>query len=148
MSEHKKNYSTPYCYSHSKLEVARMCFLKFKYKYIDHMEIIEDKSAANFGEVMHYIAEHYTGNGKDELVKLYHDLVPEKIQLTEDYKKRIPTALKNIHSHYHQIIKEMPKENVKREGEITLELNKEVSLTGKIDLVLHKNDGTCTISDY
>lgn len=148
MSEKKKNYDTPYCYSHSKLDIARTCFLKFKYKYIDKIEAEEDRSAANFGEVIHYIAEHYTGNGKEELLALYHSQVPEKIKLTDEYKKRVPVALKNIHSHWLSVLKYVKPENLKREGEVTIKLNEEISLTGKLDLIIHNENDTHTISDY
>jgi hypothetical protein len=138
-------------FSHSKLDVARSCWLKFKYQYIDKIkDMPEDRSASDFGEVCHYISEHYTGNGKEELLALYHKALKngkEPIVLNEDYKKRIPLAIKNIHDYWYTVLKPLSPESVKKEEEIKIKLNEHISLNGKIDIHIVYPNGRSKITD-
>jgi hypothetical protein len=138
-------------FSHSKLDVARSCWLKFKYQYIDKIkDMPEDRSASDFGEVCHYISEHYTGHGKEELLALYHKaLISGKTQiiLNEEYKKRIPLAIRNIHDYWYTVLKTLPVDAVKKEEEVKIQLNENISLNGKIDIHIKYPNGRSKITD-
>lgn len=135
-------------FSHSKLDVARSCWKKFKYQYIDHAKGIETRDAADFGEVCHYISENYKGNGKEELLALYHSYLKEKkIVLNSEYKKRVPLALKNIHSHWENVLKGLPLDNIKKEENVEIQLTETIKLNGKIDILIKRLDSTYLISD-
>lgn len=134
-------------YSHSKLDVARGCMKAFKYQYIDRLKGISDTSATDFGEVCHYIAEHYKGGGKEELLHLYHSVVPSKWILKPEYKKRVVVALKNIHEHWKHALYNIDPEKVHTEGEVVVDLNSEISLNGKIDLFIQNGD-KIIVKDY
>lgn len=132
-------------YSHSSLDLFRKCPMSFKFKYIDKLPSIENKEASDFGSVCHYIAEKYRGGGKEQLLKLYREMVPSEFKLTEKYKKKVPLALKNIHEHWK---KELSKcKNIRREEEITVSLNDDINLTGKIDVII-ETPNSHKIIDY
>lgn len=134
-------------YSHSKLEVARQCMLKFKFQYIDKIKVEEeDKSASDFGSCIHEIAEKYKGGGKVELLALYHELVPAKFPLTEFYKKKASLALKNVHAYWKAFLSEGC-EKVTHEADLTVDLSDNIVLNGKIDLIIEKN-GRMRVVDY
>lgn len=136
-------------YSHSKLEIARSCWLKFKYQYIDHAKSVEIRDASDFGEVCHYISENYKGSGKAELLALYHEIINKnKITLVEDYKKRLPLALKNIHDHWNSKFKNLPEgTEIKKEDNIEIQLTESIKLNGKIDILIKYPTGNITITD-
>jgi RecB family exonuclease len=136
-------------YSHSSLDIARTCMLRYKYKYIDKLKIkIEDKSAADFGSVMHEIAENYKGSGREELLKLYRERVPSKYQLTDFYKAKIPVALKNIHEFWKVVLSSDLVESIKHEEDLSIDFLKDIKLVGKIDIVIKTKDGRYRIVDY
>jgi RecB family exonuclease len=132
--------------SHSRLEIARKCIRQYKYQYIDELpKTDEDTSASDFGSCIHEIIERYTGGGKKELLERYKSLVPTKYNLTPFYKKKIPLALKNIHTFYNNVLKKYP--NAQKEQEIKLNYNKDIFLTGKIDLLI-EDAGRYIVGDY
>jgi CRISPR/Cas system-associated exonuclease Cas4 (RecB family) len=150
-------------FSHSKLDVARTCMLQFKFKYIDKIKGIEDKSASDFGGCMHEIIENYKGGGKEELLKMYHELVPSKYPLNDFYRKKVPLGLKNIHDIWKHVISKYDKvddkitkkitlndteiPSIKKEDDIKTKLDENISLNGKIDLYIY-NEGRLKIFDY
>lgn len=134
-------------YSHSSLDVARSCMKKFKYKYIDHIKMPEDKEASDFGSVIHAIAEHYKGGGKEELLKLYHEQVPSKYTITDKYKKKIPLGLKNVHEYWKQLQSDEI-QTIQHEENCEIELNQEIKLVGKIDIVITYSNNKIKIVDY
>jgi len=139
----------PITYSHSKLEIARQCMLKFKYQYVDKLPgKEEDRSAADFGEVCHFIIEHYKGGGKEELLAHYHQIVPAKIILSDKYKAKIPVALKNIHDHWKQVINQPGHVKTEPEQELTVDFRDGLKLTGKIDLLIEYTDNKWKVTDY
>jgi len=134
-------------FSHSKLDVARQCMLKYKYKYVDKLKLKqEDMSASDFGSLVHEIAENYKGGGKEELLVLYHTLVPEKYKLTDVYKAKVPLALKNVHAYWTSVLA-ADCDKVQHEIDATIDINAEISLNGKIDLFIEKR-GRYIIGDY
>lgn len=133
-------------FSHSKLEIARQCMLKYKFKYVDHAPTKKDTEATDFGEVMHTIMELYDGGGKEQLLKLYHDLVPGKFNLTEKYRKKVPLALKNIHTYWVAFLSK--EERQEHEKEVSVNLNDHIDLMGKIDLFIQCKNGRVKIGDY
>lgn len=135
-------------YSHSKLEVIRKCLLLYKNKYIDKLEGEQDKSATDFGEVSHSIAENYKGTGKQELLDLYKGLVKEKYKLTDFYVKKIPLSLKNIHTFHKTIIEDESVEWVKRELDLKAKLTDDIEINGKIDILIKYKNGRYKIGDY
>lgn len=134
-------------YSHSKLDVLRKCMLLFKYKYLDKLIEEKDKSATDFGEVCHYIAETYTGTGKSELLTLYKNKLKE-FTLTEFYTNKMKLALTNIHVFYKNYLENSEIVEIKKEDNITVNLNEEIDLTGKIDLFIKYKSGKVKILDY
>lgn len=134
-------------YSHSKLEILRKCFLLYKYKYIDKLKDIQDRSATDFGEVCHFIAENYKGTGRKELETLLKQKLTKEYKLTDFYKNKLPLALKNIHT-YNKLLSDASIESVEHELDLTFPLNDEISLTGKIDLMIKYKNGKCRIVDY
>ncbi len=136
-------------YSHTKLDVARQCMLKFKYQYIDKIKVEDDidDSASVFGSLTHEIAERYVGGGKEELLSLYHELVPTKYTLTDFYKQKVPIALQNIHEFWKEVLSTNVKK-VEHEADITIELNENIKLNGKIDIIIEQNSGRTKIVDY
>jgi hypothetical protein len=134
-------------YSHSKLEILRKCFLLFKYKYLDKLPEVQDKSATDFGEVCHFIAENYKGTGKIELETLLKQKLTKEYKLTDFYKNKIPLALKNIHA-YNKLFSDPEIEFVNKELDLTIPLNDAISLTGKIDIMIKYKNGKYRIVDY
>lgn len=136
-------------YSHSKLDVARKCMRHFKFQYIDKLKGTAevDMSASNFGSTCHEIAERYMGGGKDELLALYHSLVPSKYIISDFYKPKLSLALKNIHEYWINALSHNVKE-IKHESDISITLNEEISLNGKIDIVIEYVDSRIRIVDY
>jgi RecB family exonuclease len=134
-------------YSHTKLDVARQCMKKFKFQYIDKIKIEEeDTTAADFGNIIHEIAEKYTGGGKEQLLALYHEVVPSKYPMPEKYRQKLPMALRNVHSYWESVLS-AGCEKIDHELDTTIDLNEEISLNGKIDLIIQK-DGRYRIGDY
>lgn len=134
--------------SHSKMEVARQCMKKFMHQYILKTEIDEeqDTSSADFGSCIHEIAENYTGGGKEELLALYHQLVPSKYTISDDYKPKIPLALKNLHQYFVKYLK--TQKECQNELDIKIEFDERIMLTGKIDILIEKVDGKWRVVDY
>lgn len=137
-------------WSHSKLNVARDCLKKFKYKYIDKIEVEEDRTAAHFGEIMHTVAEKYNGEGKDVLLACYHDAIKDCGPIVnEEYRKRIPLALKNIHVAWAKHLKGVLKKNRRLEDNIKVSLNEDIIVNGKIDVtVIDDKNGRIRVIDY
>lgn len=135
-------------YSHSKLEILRKCFLNYKYKYVDKLDDEQDRSAADFGEVCHIISEKYNGTGKKELLSLYKEITKQKYVLNEFYIKKIPLALKNIHTFYTNYLNDPNVVDIKRESDILINLNETIQLNGKIDLIITYKNNRVKIIDY
>lgn len=135
-------------YSHSKLDIARDCFLKYKFQYIDKIKGKKDTSATDFGEVSHTIMENYKGTGKTELLKLYKELVPSKYKLTPEYLKRVPISLKNIHTIYTVLNTDKNIIDIKHEENISINYNDDFDLNGKIDLTIKYKSGNIKIIDF
>jgi RecB family exonuclease len=135
--------------SHSKKELANKCMKQFFYKYIEKVELedeVVDTSASDFGSCIHEIAENYTGGGKEELLALYHKLVPSKYVIADHYKKKIGTALKNVHTYYVNFLKKQ--KGYEHELDLTVDFNDDIVLTGKIDIKIDKDDGKVRVVDY
>lgn len=133
--------------SHSRLVVSRTCMKQFNYAFIEKIEAKDDDtSAADFGNLIHEIGEFYNGEGKSWLIGMFHKLVPSKYKLSDDYKKKVPLALKNLHNYYMLNIKGY-EQTTKRELPVKYELTPKIKLTGKIDILIEKNDRKIVV-DY
>jgi RecB family exonuclease len=109
-----------------------------------------DTTASDFGNIIHGIAENYTGNGKEEILRIYKHLLKAyniKIE-NEDYKKRLPLAFKNVHACWKAHLKHTKQENCFQEDDITVSVNESYGLNGKIDLIVLQDDGMVRIIDY
>lgn len=137
-------------YSHSKLDVARKCMLCFKYKYIDKLKDKQESTASEFGNLVHSISEEYSGGGKEVLLKLYHKY-KDKYKISDEYKKKIPLALKNIHAYWVAFLSKEEKEKIKHELDFKttpIKLKEDISLIGKIDIYIECKNGRYRIVDY
>jgi len=133
-------------FSHSKLDVARQCFRKYKYKYVDKVEVDEQNEASQFGGLIHEIAEFYKGGGKEELLALYHQFLP-KYKVSDVYKPKIAIALKNIHTFWKDGVDGKVKESY-YEDDIEILYTDEITLVGKIDYRALTNADRNVIIDY
>jgi CRISPR/Cas system-associated exonuclease Cas4 (RecB family) len=132
-------------FSHSKLDVARTCFLQYKFKYVDRIQVDGKADATEFGSLIHDVAEHYTGGGKDELLSLYHKFV-KKYEITDVYRLKIPLALKNVHTSFVECGKGIKQKW--SEDEVRVPYNDEIELNGKIDFRSLTTSGRHIIADY
>lgn len=118
-----------------------------KFKYVDKIKMTQDDtSSGDFGNAMHEIAENYKGGGKDELLTLYHQLVQGKYEINDYYRKKIPIALKNIHSYFKKFL--LKQKSYVSELDLTVPLDDEITLTGKIDVYVETNDNRIRVVDY
>lgn len=131
-------------FSHSKLNTVRKCMKLFHYKYILKEIGEEDDDPKNFGNLIHKIAENYTGGGKKVLLKLYNQFKDKYDFDMKTYKKRLKLALKNIHTFWKENLQDT---EFKTEQEITENFIDDISLTGKIDVMITV-DNKVRIIDY
>ena len=132
-------------YSHSKLDVIRQCLKKYHFKYVIRLDVDEDQEYLFFGNLCHDVAEHYRGEGKKQLLKLvkkFHKKYPFKM---EDFKQRLKLALKNIHSFWKN---NLDGANWEPEQEISINFSEDVSVNGKVDVIIWGEDGRVRIIDY
>jgi CRISPR/Cas system-associated exonuclease Cas4 (RecB family) len=132
-------------FSHSKLDVARTCFLQYKFKYVDKVQVEGKADATEFGGLIHEIAEHYTGTGRSELLELYHKF-KNQYAITDFYRLKVPLALKNVHTSFVECDKDVKEKW--SEDEVRVPYNDEIELNGKIDFRSLTNDDRHIIADY
>lgn len=149
-------------YSHSKLETFKQCKLKFKYKYIDKIKIVESSIEAFLGSLVHDTLEwlynqvkenklptiddivtHYSVNWKEKHdPKIY--LITRKEMTVKDYFNKGISFLLDYY------IKHQPFDDntLETEKRVIIELGKH-KLIGFIDRLVHnKEKDIYEIHDY
>lgn len=120
-------------FSHSKLDVVRQCLKKYHFKYEIRLQVDEDEEHLKFGNLCHDVAEHYTGGGKKQLLKLFKKLHKTYDFKLCDYKERLKIAMANIHHFWKANLKETKWEP---EQEITVDITDDIRVTGKVDVLI------------
>ena len=118
-------------YSPSKIQTFEQCKLKFKLHYLDKIEVPEPISyPANFGSLVHEIAEKYDGSNLRKLIKLVRNY-----ELNEEYRQLIAPVVKNVV----KFLEKYSKYDFEPEQEFTLK-NDRAWLYGIIDRIMYINE--------
>ena len=90
--------------SPSSIDTMEKCPRQYFLQYIEKIKVKDEKPANTFGKIMHLIAENYKGGGGEEikgLAKCFQTNPKLRAKywdkLDEDYRNKIPQALKNLH---------------------------------------------------
>ena len=152
-------------YSHSKLSAFEQCPQKYKFRYIDKLKpLIEKTIEAHLGTAVHDTLEWIYNSIKEnpnfvptieQIITYYADkwqetysddiLIVKKELSSKDYFNKGVEFLTNYYTKHYPF----KDGTIECEKRITIELNNEIKLQGYIDrLVFNQKTGTYEIHDY
>jgi hypothetical protein len=142
----KTHETTTFTLSHSSMETMSKCLHSWYLKYIElnYPNVVNPVTA--FGKFCHKIAEHYQGNGIEELRELYKKYKDDYV-ITDEYKAKFPKAMKRLAIYYDKVLSKslVP---IKREKGFRLGLDEYIDVTGFIDVMYKNPENEWVIVDY
>jgi len=150
-------------YSNSKLEVFEKCRLKFKFKYVDNIKVLEKSIDSFLGSMVHSTLEWFYNELKENKTPLIDDII---IYYSEKWKKNYNSKKhfiirknltqkdyfnKGIKFLLEYYLKHRPFEEktIETEKRIIIDLNEEHKLIGYIDrLAYNEKENSYEIHDY
>jgi RecB family exonuclease len=129
--------------SPSSVQTLEQCPRKWFHRYIEKIyPDVPDNDAAAFGEFIHDIAEHYSGDSLETLKELAKQTL-KHYTIAADYKSKVIPAIKNFYIYY---MKKFRKDGVlDRERKIEIPYEDNFLLTGKIDVLYAEGNKVCII---
>jgi len=149
-------------YSHSRLSVFEQCKLKFKYKYIDKIIIIEKSIEAFLGKTVHNTLEWIYLQVKENKIPTIDDIISYYANnWKENYDERIKIIRRELTDidyfnkgvqfllDYYNKHKPFDDNTLEVEKKIIINLNEEYKIQGFIDRLVYNIEKNCyEIHDY
>lgn len=131
--------------SASSIQTLEQCPRKWFLRYIRKLyPEVGEKDATEFGSFVHDVAEHYNGDGLEQMTKIAKEALG-KYKFNRDYKNKVKTAIKNLYIFY---TKRFKNGELEKEQKYECHYRDNFFLTGKLDVLYFEEEGKVYILDW
>lgn len=129
--------------SYSQTAVARSCWMKYKFQYVDGLRPIKIKPALTLGSAIHQAFEdHYNKIDSKEIVKKINNTFDSAISFASPEEKEplILAKYTTLGMWLYYPYKNLDFEDMKPEVEFSLPVSKSINYVGRVDGLVKKNN--------